>query len=165
MRTSLTYLGKTGTTSPPSDDLHTSVSGAQTIVMDTPNERHFDHAVGFSIPIEKPKTTLGRSNENDICLNKCPAVSGKHGIFLLDGKNLHYEDISRNGTFIDGSIRKQGTCLLSNDSVISFPADKYTPESQSTDAWLHFKVRIEGASTDETCYDEGPTTEVGSKEK
>lgn len=57
------------------------------------------------IPLGQPRTTIGRSTDNDIVAGREPGsvVSSEHAVILIDGAFCHLEDLdSSNGTFVNG---------------------------------------------------------------
>lgn len=68
------------------------------------------------IPLDKPRLTIGRHPENDICFDDM-AVSGRHAIVHCDGQEALVEDLdSTNGTLVNGRAISRAT-LMPGDTI------------------------------------------------
>jgi hypothetical protein len=75
-----------------------------------------DGVVIKEVQLSKDRTTLGRRPYNDIVIDNL-AVSGEHAVLLMNGTEVHLEDLnSTNGTYVNGkAVKKQ---LLQNADTI-----------------------------------------------
>jgi pSer/pThr/pTyr-binding forkhead associated (FHA) protein len=75
-----------------------------------------DGVVIKEVQLSKDRTTLGRRPYNDIVIDNL-AVSGEHAVLLMNGNDVHLEDLnSTNGTYVNGkAVKKQ---LLQNADTI-----------------------------------------------
>lgn len=72
--------------------------------------------------LPKARFTVGRASTNDISFRD-GFLSSDHGVFSYDRSGtLYYEDISSNGTFIDGKLLHKDTCVLKKGDRLTFPA-------------------------------------------
>ncbi len=75
-----------------------------------------DGVVIKEVQLSKDRTTLGRRPYNDIVIDNL-AVSGEHAVLLMNGNEVHLEDLnSTNGTYVNGkAVKKQ---LLQNADTV-----------------------------------------------
>jgi len=75
-----------------------------------------DGVVIKEVQLSKDRTTLGRRPYNDIVIDNL-AVSGEHAVLLMNGNDVHLEDLnSTNGTYVNGkAVKKQ---MLQNADTI-----------------------------------------------
>jgi hypothetical protein len=69
------------------------------------------------IPLDKFPAILGRSPQNDICVNDCWASRSHCELYVLDGQLMVRDLHSNNGTFINGQAITEPTRLLPNDRL------------------------------------------------
>ncbi len=61
-----------------------------------------DDRGGMQLPIIGPSFSIGRDGSNNLCVMDDPAISRQHCVIHVVGSSLMIEDVSRNGTFLDG---------------------------------------------------------------
>ena len=72
---------------------------------------------GTDYRLYEGRTRLGKRNTNDIIINH-PGISDEHAIMLYrDGKIVIQDNLSTNGTFINGEIIDDKTALKNDDIV------------------------------------------------
>ncbi|MCC6743862.1 MAG: FHA domain-containing protein, partial [Acidobacteria bacterium] len=71
----------------------------------------------YTVPLEKVRTTLGRSSRNDVCLSD-PFASRFHVEVRREGDDYFVADVgSANGTLLNGMLLARQTRLQPNDEL------------------------------------------------
>jgi class 3 adenylate cyclase len=58
---------------------------------------------GMRLPIAGPSFSIGRDGSNNLCVSDDQTISRQHCVIHVVGASLIIEDLSRNGTFLDGT--------------------------------------------------------------
>lgn len=98
-------------------------------------------ALPYTIPLEKVKTTIGRSSRNDVCLSD-PFASRFHVELRREGEDYYASDIgSANGTLLNGQLLREKTRLQPNDELrigettMTFSREAVSSMSQTSVFW------------------------------
>ncbi len=86
---------------------------------------HGNEGAQREIPLDKQRVTIGRSSNNDICLDD-KATSSHHAAIITIGRNCYLQDLkSTNGTLVNGTpiqkhTLKHGDVILIGRNHLSF---------------------------------------------
>lgn len=80
-------------------------------------EFYFKGKLMRAVPLEAMDITIGRHTENLVCLFH-PQISRNHGTFRRDSTRIIYQDHSRHGSRINGSILKGGEAEICHGDII-----------------------------------------------
>ncbi len=93
-----------------------------------------------TVPLDRDRITIGRSNANELCYPDDAGLSRQHLALLLDGGHWHVEDLgSKNGTLVNGNrIEKRvpfraGDRISAGHLTIEFVSPEPGPDGQTVE--------------------------------
>lgn len=72
----------------------------------------------YTYSVDLPEIRIGRDKNNQICLAG-DSISRVHAIIHFDDEHVTFQDQSRNGSYIDGTLVKQGVVPFSESSIVA----------------------------------------------